>query len=59
MIKWLLLAVLVYFLYRFAGPLLSIFKFNRSIKEKKRKAVIRNKVSKMNIKDAEFEDNIE
>ena len=59
MIKWLLLAVLVYFLYRFAGPLLSIFKFNRSIKDKKRKAVIRNKVSKMNIKDAEFEDNIE
>ena len=47
MIKWLLLAALIYFLYRSAGPLLSIFKFNRSIKEKKRKAVIRNKVSKM------------
>ena len=59
MIKWLLLSVLIYFLYRSVGPLLSIFKFNRSIKEKKRKAVIRNKVSKMNIKDAEFEDNIE
>ena len=59
MIKWLLLVTLAYFLYRSVGPLLSIFKFNRSIKDKKRKAVIRNKVSKMNIKDAEFEDNIE
>ena len=59
MIKWLLLAALIYFFYRSAGPLLSIFKFNRSIKEKKRKAVIRNKVSKMDIRDAEFEDDIE
>ena len=59
MIKWLLLAALIYFLYRSAGPLLSIFKFNQSIKEKKRKAVIRNKVSKMDIRDAEFEDNVE
>lgn len=59
MIKWLLLAALIYFFYQSAGPLLSIFKFNRSIKEKKRKAVIRNKVSKMDIRDAEFEDDIE
>ena len=40
MIKWLLLAALIYFLYQSAGPLLSIFKFNRSIKEKKRKACL-------------------
>ena len=59
MIKWLLLVALIYFLYQSAGPLLSIFKFNRSIKEKKRKAIIRNKVSKMDIRDAEFEDDIE
>ena len=59
MIKSQLIAALKYFLYQSAGPLLSIFKFNRSIKEKKRKAVIRNKVSKMDIRDAEFEDDIE
>ena len=59
MIKWLLLVALIYFLYQSSRPLLSIFKFNRSIKEKKRKAVIRNKVSKMDIRDAEFEDDIE
>ena len=56
MIKWVLLGIIVYLLYRSAGPLLSIFKFNQSIKENQRRSVIRSKVEKMDIQDAEFED---
>lgn len=56
MIKWLLLGIIVYLLYRAAGPLLSIFKFNQSIKQKQRRSEIRSKVAKMDIQDAEFED---
>ena len=56
MMKWLILGVFGYFLYKSAGPLLSIFNFNRSVKEKKRKAIIKSKLSKMDIQDAEFED---
>ena len=58
MMKWLLLGIFGYLLYKSAGPLLTIFNFNRSVKEKKRKAIIRKKVSKMNIQDAEFEDEV-
>ena len=46
-------------LYKSAGPLLSLFKFNQSIKHKKRKTDIRSKVQKMDIQDAEFEDKSE
>ena len=56
MIKWLLLGMIVYLLYRTVGPLLSIFKFNQSIKHKQRRSDIRSKVAKMDIQDAEFED---
>jgi len=35
------------------------FKFNQSIKLKKRKTDIRSKVQKMDIQDAEFEDKSE
>ena len=56
MIKWVLLGIIIYLLYKLAGPLLSIFKFNQSIKQKQRRSDIRSKVAKMDIQDAEFED---
>ena len=56
MIKWVLLGIIVYLLYRSAGPLLSIFKLNQSIKQKQRRTDKRSKVAKMDIQDAEFED---
>ena len=59
MLKWLLLGFIGYMLYKSAGPLLSLFKFNQSIKLKKRKTDIRSKVQKMDIQDAEFEDKSE
>ena len=39
--------------------MLSIFRFGQSIKDKKKKESIHKKVSKMDIQDAEFEDNIQ
>jgi len=56
MLKWLLLGFIVYILYKSAGPLLSLFKFNQSIKAKKHKIDIRSKIQKMDIQDAEFEE---
>jgi len=56
MIKWVLLGIIVYLLYRSVGPLLSILKFNQSIKQKQRRSNIRSKVAKMDIQDAEFEE---
>ena len=56
MIKWLLLGIIVYLLYKLVGPFLSIFKFNQSIKQNQRRSDIRSKVAKMDIQDAEFED---
>tara|TARA_Y100000813_G_scaffold21532_1_gene14046 strand:- start:239 stop:358 length:120 start_codon:yes stop_codon:yes gene_type:complete len=38
--------------------MLSIFKFGQSIKKKNKKERINKRVSKMDILDAEFEDNI-
>ena len=56
MLKWLLLGFIVYMLSKSAGPLLSLFKFNQSIKAKKHKIDIRSKIQKMDIQDAEFEE---
>jgi len=56
MLKWLLLGFIVYMLYKSAGPLFSLFKFNQSIKAKKHKIDIRSKIQKMDIQDAEFEE---
>jgi hypothetical protein len=44
-------------LYKSAGPLFSLFQFNQSIKAKKHKIDIRSKIQKMDIQDAEFEEN--
>lgn len=56
MIKWLILSLMGYMLYKASGPLLSLFKIKKSIKDKQRKSKIRSKVLKMDIQDAEFED---
>ena len=59
MLKWLLLGFIFYMLYKSAGPLLSLFQFNQSIKAKKHKIDIRSKIQKMDIQDAEFEESID
>ena len=54
--KWFILGLMGYMLYKVSGPLISLFKMKRSIKEKQRKSDIRTKVQKMDIQYAEFED---
>ncbi|MBT4555149.1 MAG: hypothetical protein HOC41_05650 [Candidatus Marinimicrobia bacterium] len=54
--KWLLLGMIIYFVYKSAGPFFSIFKINQSMKVKQRKTDIRTKIKKMDIQDAEFEE---
>ena len=56
MIKWLLLFLLGYIMYKAIRPLMVIFRFNQNIKDKKRKQHIYTKIKKMDIRDAEFED---
>ena len=58
MIKWILIGSFFYLFYKAFIPMLSIFQFGQSIKEKKKKEKINKKISKMDILDAEFEDNI-
>tara|TARA_B100000676_G_C17539866_1_gene561895 strand:- start:328 stop:507 length:180 start_codon:yes stop_codon:yes gene_type:complete len=58
MIKWILICLLFYSFYKAFSPMLSIFKYGQSIKEKKKKERINKKVSEMDILDAEFDDNI-
>ena len=58
MMKWILLGSLFYIIYVAIRPMLSIFRFSQSIKEKKKREGIHKKVAKMDIQDAEFEDNI-
>ena len=58
MIKWILIGSLFYFFYKAFFPMLSIFKFGQAIKEKKKKERINKSVSKMDILDAEFDDNV-
>ena len=54
--KWLFLGMIFYLLYKSAGPVFSIFKMNEKIKDKKRKTDIHSKVRKLDIQDAEFEE---
>ena len=58
MIKWILICLLFYSLYKAFIPMLSIFKFGQSIKKRKKKERINKKVSEMDILDAEFDDNV-
>lgn len=59
MVKWIFLGIIFYFLYKSAGPILSILKFNQTVREKQARTQIRSKVEKMDIQDAEFEEDME
>ena len=54
--KWFLLIVFFYFLYKTFIPLIGLFRFSQSMKKKKKKDHIHRKLSKMDIQDAEFDD---
>ena len=55
MIKWILIGSLFYFFYKAFVPMLSIFKFGQSIKEKKKNAIGEISFSKRSGKRSESE----
>ena len=57
MIKVLLFCLFIYFGLKILGPLIKLFKFQQTIKKKDDKANFHKKLSKMDIQDAEFEEN--
>tara|TARA_X000001036_G_scaffold163056_1_gene154746 strand:- start:433 stop:606 length:174 start_codon:yes stop_codon:yes gene_type:complete len=57
MIKVLLFSLFVYFGLKILGPLIKLFKFQQTIKKKDDRAHLHKKLSKMDIQDAEFEEN--
>ena len=57
MIKILLFSLFIYFGLKIFGPLIKLFKFQQIIKKKDDKANFHKKLSKMDIQDAEFEEN--
>ena len=57
MIKVLLFSLFVYFGLKILGPLIKLFKFQQTIKKKDDRVNFHKKLSKMDIQDAEFEEN--
>ncbi len=57
MIKILLFSLFIYFGLKIFGPLIKLFQFQQTIKKKDDKDNFHKKLSKMNIQDAEFEEN--
>ena len=57
MIKILLFCLFIYFGLKIFGPLIKLFKFQQTIKKKDDKANFHKKLSKLDIQDAEFEEN--
>ena len=57
MIKIFLFSLFVYFGLKIFGPLIKLFKFQQTIKKKDDKANFHKKLSKLDIQDAEFEEN--
>jgi len=57
MIKILLFSLFIYFGLKIFVTLIKLFKFQQTIKKKDDKANFHKKLSKMDIQDAEFEEN--
>ena len=57
MIKIFLFCLFIYLGLKIFGPLIKLFKFQQTIKKKDDKANFHKKLSKMDIQDAEFEEN--
>ena len=57
MIKLLLFSLFVYFVLKILGPLIKLFKFQQTIKKKDDRVNFHKKLSKMDIQDAEYEEN--
>ena len=56
MIKLILLSAFIYFIIKLLGPVIQIFRFKQTINQKNERVNLHNKLSKMDIQDAEFEE---
>ena len=56
MIKLILLSAFIYFFIKLLGPVIQIFRFKQTINQKNERVNLHNKLSKMDIQDAEFEE---
>ena len=56
MIKLIILSAFIYFIIKLLGPVIQIFRFKQTINEKNERVNLHNKLSKMDIQDAEFEE---
>ena len=56
MIKLILLSAFFYFIIKLLGPVIQIFRFKNTINKKNERVNLHNKLSKMDIQDAEFEE---
>ena len=56
MIKLIILSAFIYFIMKLLGPVIQIFRFKQTINKKNEKVNLHNKLSKMDIQDAEFEE---
>ena len=56
MIKLIILSAFIYFIMKLLGPVIQIFRFKQTIKKKNERVNLHNKLSKMDIQDAEFEE---
>ena len=56
MIKLIILGAFIYFIMKLVGPVIQIFRFKQTINKKNERVNLHNKLSKMDIQDAEFEE---
>ena len=56
MIKLIILGASIYFIMKLLGPVIQIFRFKQTINKKNERVNLHNKLSKMDIQDAEFEE---
>ena len=56
MIKLIILSAFIYFIVKLLGPVIQIFRFKQTINKKNERVNLHNKLSKMDIQDAEFEE---
>ena len=56
MIKLILLSAFIYFIIKLLGPVIQIFRFKQTINKNNERVNLHNKLSKMDIQDAEFEE---
>jgi|TARA_B100000700_G_scaffold318070_1_gene410545 hypothetical protein len=56
MIKLIILSAFIYFIMKLLGPVIQIFRFKQTINKKNERVNLHNKLSKMDIQDAEFEE---